>query len=82
MGVNGSEREQWEQWEYWELSKDSYSQYSQLFPVFPVLGQVLLHVDGGAAASGGSHDGLAVVRVGNVTGSKYTLDIGGGVMAL
>ena len=36
--------------------------------------EVFLHVDGGAATTGSGHDGLAVVRVGNITGGKHTLD--------
>ena len=53
-----------------------------VFPVFqPLPGEVLFHVDGSAAACSGSSDGLAVVRVGNVAGSKHALNVSGGVVA-
>ena len=48
---------------------------------FPLSGEELFHVDSGTAASCSSHDGLTVMRVGDIAGSKHTFNVSRGVVA-
>lgn len=68
----------------WIIEGKSLCDREAFFFLFPdlVSCKVAVGIHGGFAAGGGGNDGLAVVRVGTIAGSKHTRDIRAGTVAI
>lgn len=68
----------------WIIEGKSLCDREAFFFLFPDLVpcEIAVGIHGGFAAGGGGNDGLAVVRVGTIAGSKHTRDIRAGTVAV